>query len=265
MLEKMRLVVVLVALAACEDKSDFPAEPSPIAWHAIPRVAQTGTLDGTGFRIDVPRGATSRPLGTPETIFESNGLTVTVRVEQEAVDPGSAGARVGVVVVVSKDVRPDRWLIVYDEGKSTYSEVYVGDGAVTCNAQANGDGAAWPAERTAALVAICKSLVATTPLGNPMVYPTGVSPHELRASACRTALEQLAMIEGDVAAAVGRPPRGRKLTKAQLADRAAADAARAAAYARRQTTCEKMRWSRETFQCLFERGLEQAKTCAPDW
>jgi hypothetical protein len=263
MIGRMRSLILLAVLG-CESKDDFPAAPSPYPAYDQPLVMREGKLDGTGYKIEVPQGTGGRLLEQNEIVHDANAVKVTVRLELEAT-PMELEIQAASLDADIKDERPDGWLITYQGGGAAYSQTYVDDGAHTCNAQTPNDGLAVPLERTEKLIRICRSLQATTGLANPLQYPAGASPRELRAASCKIAIDSVRTAELAATQAARRKPK-RRPTTTLLAEQRAADATREAAYADRQHRCVVSRWSGTVLQCVASASTSsEASRCVSGW
>ena len=240
MIVSMRLALITLTVLGCGSKDDYPAVPQALVWHQIPLAPQEGKLEGTGYRIEVPRGAASRPISDNEVELTSNHLKIAVRLEPDDWAFEDPIQQTG-LAVASKEVNSDGWVITYDAGRSAFSHRYVDDSALTCNAQATNDGIS--PEHTQLLLRICKSLVATTPIATPSRYPEGMSPSKMRAGMCTIALDHVASLE---------PPPKKKSKRKPTAAEVQANADRETARLAQQERCVRERWQPKLLDCLID-------------
>lgn len=235
---------LIAVLGACESTADFPAPPTEIQWHTLELALHRGTLDGTTYEVEVPRGAQESTVARTTT-FALDGLRVSIELDQEARSPDEFRE-------YYKTMRDDGWSGSYASTAASY--VYVDDGGILCTASVTSS----TSEQMSRLRRICASLRVTSPLANPAPYPAGLSPREVRASMCQIAMHHVRALEP-------APARTKKRkTKAQLAAEAKTVEELDAAYADRQARCVRQRWSAQQTQCLVQLGsVEEATNCVP--
>lgn len=242
----MRWWLSAVTLVACESASDFPSTPTEIPWHTRELATVRGTLDGTTYQVDIPRGAQETVVGRTAT-FTIPGLTVTIELDQEARTPDDFPQ-------FDKTLRDDGWSGGYAGSELNY--VYVDDGGLACTA-ASGIPTNETIER---MRRICGSLRATSALANPAPYPAGLSPREVRAAMCQLAMQHVRALEP-------APSKKKKPTKEQRAAEALRAEELDAAYSARRTRCERHRWTTAQLNCVQGALREaEARLCIPaDW
>lgn len=248
---------MLGLIVACERASDFPARPEPISWFAMPLQPVNGTVDGTAYKIDLPPMPPPQLVGSAEAVYSQGDLLVHVAVYQESqpytetlIGDSFEGSPVD-----NLQAREDGYSFTYTGGGGAFRYLHVDDGALSCKATAIPG-----ADRTRKLIAICDSLVATSRLANTFNYPPGMSPRELRAASCKIAINHVQTIES-----AALKTKKRK-TKAERDAELARDAQIMADYARRQSVCEKQRWSDTVKSCLVAvEKADEAASCVPAW
>lgn len=251
-----QLAIGTVMLVACESAEDFPGPPQPLSWQSVPLERRTGTLDGTGYAIELPRGIGEQPGSLGETTFTfGSDLTVRLRVEPDPPLMGeilAASTSETQGVLTTREQREDGWLVSWNGGREVYSHTYVGEGALECGASVRMDNHS--DALAARALAMCKSLVATTPLANPA---TGdMTRRKMRAMTCRVAAESLYALRP-------APAKKKRLTRAQAAER---DRKEAAERATLEARCMNERWPAETAQCIVALdSLDDLTRCDIKW
>ncbi len=234
MIESMRLVLITLVLG-CGSKDDYPAVPQPLEWHQIPRAPLEGKLEGTGYRIELPRGAGSQPISDNEVELTSSGLKVAVRLEPDFSGLEDPIERTG-IAFSTKEIYGDGWAISYEAGRAVFSHRYIDDSVLTCSAVSSD-----ATEHTQILLRICKSLIATTAIANPPRYLDGMSPSQVRAGMCGIAVDHVALLD------LPKKKSKRKPTpeEVKLAEQ------RAAAKRAQHESCVRERWQPKSIQCLI--------------
>lgn len=255
----MRGWLLLLTFAGCETAEDFPSAPGPLEWSVVRRVPVDGKLQDTGYRIEIPQGVTVREVTSGERAYEMGSFSVHVRLEQPAGNREDFLWAVGITdraQIARYEVHDNGWIVVANGGRAVYAATYVDDGAFTCAAEAGADVAPG---KTTMLEAICRSLRATTAIAHPMEYPAGMSPREMRAAACKAALDRVRSLEPT-------PPKSRKKKTPQQVAAEKRDAAELdVVYARRQQTCEQRRWSEAALRCLASLAAPTGSDCVDSW
>jgi len=246
----MRWWFVVAMLGACENPSDFPGPPGELRWSTMEVVVHRGTLDGTTYQVELPRGlASSEKIVDRTATFNMGSLTVVIELDQEA-------RPIDYIVGDNepRTLRDDGWSATEKNGSSSLNYVYVDEGGILCRATV-----LLPVEGESARVGqICASMKPTSALANPLTYPDGLAPSKVRTVMCHLALHHVRELEP-----VAKPGKKKK-TKEQRAAEEKRALDLEAEYTARQTRCERQRWTSGQINCLTQvASLDEARACVP--